>query len=291
MSAPHRPDFGDEDLRELAALDPAAITSSAGLDKQKILARVTTNRPSTDLRRGRSRFVHPLRFVGVAAVAAALAALFIIAPFGSKDSVSAFATWTPIPRAISPDMDRILDGYCDTPRPHAEETGTTSKCEIVAKEQRGEVGFVAARTATGSLKTAIFVGEKKVLGSVAQAPDPSDELKSEEVHTVTRAASTPLPDEPHEVAEHSRLLVTTLIGLVGSNVTAVEIAVNPEISDPAASEMFPVQATVENGMFAAWWPGKEEIAYEPENGLVFNVTLTSGEVLKNVPIFAYYEED
>src|SRR5690625_3778174 len=118
MSAPHRPDFGDEDLRELAALDPAAITSSAGLDKQKILARVTTNRPSTDLRRGRSRCVPPRRFLGVAAGAAALAALFIIAPFGSEDSVSAFATWTPLPRAISPDMERILAGFCDTARRH-----------------------------------------------------------------------------------------------------------------------------------------------------------------------------
>src|SRR5690625_6833478 len=105
MSAPHRPDFGDEDLRELAALDPAAITSSAGLDKQKILARVTTNRPSTDLRRGRSRFVHPLRFVGGAAVAAALAALLIIAHFCYWHSVFAFVICAHITRAFSPVFD------------------------------------------------------------------------------------------------------------------------------------------------------------------------------------------
>lgn len=289
MNASKRVEFADEDLCQLAALDPAREISTSAQQQQAVLVRVKSDQSPDTFGRRRSPLAHPLRWAGVAAVAATLAALFIIAPFGSQDSGSAFATWTPVPTKISPDMDHVLSSFCNTPRPHAEETGIADECEILAKEQRGKVGFVAARTPTGSLKTAVFVGEDEVLRSRSPAPTKAQEPADDEAKALIRAGSVPLPDSSREVTVETDRLVTTIIGLAGSEVAAVEIAVNPEVSDPADSQMFPVQATVENGVFAAWWPAKEEIAYTPENAVVLNVTLNSGEVINNVPIFEWYE--
>lgn len=294
-----------EDLRRLAELDPAhEHPLPANSARQKIFERITdadrrvtdagrrADAKSLDLGRRRAPIAYPLRLALAAVAAVAVAALIVLLPFGVETSTSAFATWTPVPGKISADMNQVLDSYCENPSNDPDGPGTyIPPCEIVAKEQRGEVGFAAAQTDRGSLRTAIYVEGEKVLSSFASSPDLTEELGSSEVHTVSRAASVPSSNASDELAEQDRLLVTTVIGLVGSNVEEIEIAVNPKVADPTDSEMFPVQATVEGGVFAAWWPGKEEIAYEPKNGLVLNVTLANGEVIKNVPMFDYLEQD
>jgi len=296
-----KPDiFSDkpEDLRRLAELDPAAEhTLPSDSTRQKIFERITTSdRPADakplDLGRRRAPFAHPLRWALAAVAAVAVAALIVIAPFGAETSTSAFATWTPVPGKISADMNQVLDSYCENPSTDPDGPGTyIPPCEIVAKEQRGEVGFVAAETAGGGLKTRIYIDGQEALSSHSSGK-PVGTLAPEEVRLDMQAGRASLEDyENFGDLDHPERIVTTIIGHVGSEVASVEIAVNAEISDPNESEMFPVQATVENGIIAAWWPAKEKIAIHPNDGLVFNVTLKNGEVISNVPRFSHHDED
>lgn len=280
MRTPEQTEPLGEDLHYLGALDPAEYPSGLGRGKQEIFARIIGELNRSDLGQSRSSVSHSFRWLAVAAIAALLVAILLIVPFGDDDRRSAFATWTAVPGAVSTEMNHVLDSFCDVSRPHVEETSSTGDCEIVAKEQRGDLGFVAARTASGLLRTAIFLGEDSFLKSVGRTTVQPETLEPNEIKPAFMSSSTGTRDSKR--GEREVLRATTLIGAVGADVIGVEIIGKHELDGIGRSGTFSVRATVENGYFAAWWPTEEGLIGDRDEDLIFNLTLRSGEVLRGV---------
>jgi len=261
----------DAELRDLRLLDPAhPPRPSAGRDEpaQALLARILekprvseapSGRTGAGSRRG--RWV----LVGAAAAAVAVGEV-LMPPWGAPDH--AFASWTPVPEEVPATVEDEIAAQCSN-----ELAMDRLDQEVVLAEERGRVTFgLLARP--GYLRHCLLADGMPVLsGSGSTGPAGGDaELAPAEVRTVMATGGGSGAEA-----------YTTVTGRAGQDVVGVEVHPRGPVEAPGElpGGRLPdtVTATVENGYFAAWWPGISV------RDLELTVHLADGTVLADVPAF------
>ena len=226
-------DLIDQSLRALDPMPDEVPTDS--LRAQRALDGIVVDRPA---RRSRSRTVTRLALAG--GVAAALALSAVIVP-GMSGTPVAYADWTttatPIDRAEAlAGMSTCFDKNIDVP---------SELPDAVIGEQRGPWTFIALSWANGESGSCLF----------RAAPESGEEalgmafFRGAPTKIGGRPLLVPTPDSieangllPLEQSEGDLYQLT---GASGDDVTRVVIH---------AGQLGEVEATVQDGRFAAWWP-------------------------------------
>lgn len=254
-------------LSKLKTLDsaPFAVLSDeerriAGAGKERILA----SDPEVPARRGRRSL--PWLLAASVAAAALVGALVVTVDVGG----SAYASWSPTPSPVTSDDTRIAEEAClsSARRPDA---------RLVLTERRGDWVALAATTSEPAVVTCLVelpvgasrpgdvrAGVSGGQGAVPVGGEFTDGAISEHQAVGFFGAASP------EVAAFN-------VGTVGPDVAAVTITT-------ADGEQ--VEATVENGRFLAWWPGRAFGSETEGNGgaapdLSYRLVLTDGTVIED----------
>lgn len=261
--------MSDHDLHELRILDPAhPARRNVGRDpgSQAMLQRILTEprapAPVADSRSRSSR-----RWVLLGAAAAAVAVGLVTVPrLGTTDH--AFATWTAVPEELAPATHADVAAECSAAAGGFPE----GERGVTVAEDRGRVTFLVSADAGGVRHCLLVDGRfhssgfvSNVLGVGEPAPRDAEALMA----TGSGGGAD---------------AYTAVTGRVGTEVLAVEVV--PGASDTGAEvgQGVPaaVTATVEDGYFAAWWPGELT-----DSGLALSLHLTDGSVVEDLPAFTH----
>ena len=265
----------DHDLR---ALDPTSratngLSDRALDDLTLIMATPPGDATSPEYAGGRAtRTPRRSRWITRALpIAAAAAALAVFSPNLYNDD-SAFASWTAQPAA--PAVDDLteagqlcsqfwIDAGYDDPLPDL---------EVALAEQRGDWTYTVMTTSDDQYVDCMMQLDRGLLGNLLgapfyrgaggladlppQAPDP------EQIEAVMYGGT----------GDNSDVAVLAVSGRAGAEVASV-VAHTPTTGD--------VQATVQDGFWAAWWPAELDRVAGPEmDGLSFTVTLRDGSTFE-----------
>jgi hypothetical protein len=192
------------------------------------------------LRRHRARRT---LLVGAPVVAAAVVVTLVVTGFGPGRQV-AFAGWSATPTVPSPGQVAEANKTCVAFASQSSRSGTLqfgtpeSSWTPMVDDTRGPYTLVvmALTSTTGTDRAACLTG------SGALANDPQ--------LTIAAGAATPQPS-PDAIGTSGwgrggTGADTVLLGTVGKNVTSVTLTL---------ADATKVDATVQNGIYAAWWPG------------------------------------
>ncbi|HLR94264.1 MAG TPA: hypothetical protein VK053_07050 [Jiangellaceae bacterium] len=262
-------DAHDADLRALWLLDPAhepRPQAGQGAAAQKLLTQVLSrpsgagpDEPGHGTHRPLGRWL-----LSATAAAAVVAAVVVAPPWGAPEH--AFATWTPVPEQVSATVEVEIAEECSN-----ELAMDVLDQRVVVAEERGRVTFGLLSRA-GYLSHCLLVDGAWVLsgGGATGSYGSEAQLADDEVQTVLAAAGG-----------NEDTAYTTITGRVGEDVVAVEVHPRGPVEEPGAlpggSLPETVVASVENGYYAAWWPGVSVEAIE------LTIHLADGTVLPDVP--------
>lgn len=258
----------DADLRALDAadrvIDPAARARSAAR-----LDAVIAAEPGLRPFRVNARWLVP------AAAAAMVGALILPGMF---TPTPAYASWTPTPTPLPEPAARAASRACldslaasaakGSAPSHAKPDLRLETVRTVVAEQRGEFVFVALATGSGVEYSCL-----------APAAHP-DRVSSAGGGIPTMASPEPAPLTPQQLTSGGAGLAGSPSGgfgysqgRVGADVRRVTIHADGQR----------VEASVNDGHFAAWWPTKAATAEPmPDPIVTFDVTLADGRVLTDV---------
>ncbi|PWJ48317.1 hypothetical protein SAMN06264364_13142 [Quadrisphaera granulorum] len=256
----------DVDLRRL---DPTSIdTSTRRQDRSRsatadqMLARILTTPQEEPFRAAgepRQRDVHRRWWV-LGGVAAAATAVAVVVPSLLEGGSSAFASWTPTPTPLSDDRAAALQADCLS-------TGAAlgfGGAQVAGlSEARGTYSFTVVATPIG-------VGNCFLLD---EAPVGTDGEQEQGAVSWGLSADLPAPAPDGTAVSWGATsstaagTFTSAIGRVGDDVTAVRLT---------TADGRHVLATVADGYFAAWWPGKAE------QELTIQVTLKDGRTAERL---------
>jgi hypothetical protein len=257
-----------------AALDPSQRLRVDAMLERIIAAPVTPEYAPVGARR-RQRFSRKVIWVPVVAVAVAVGSIVIP---GRGGSATAYASWTSTPSAVAA---RDLQAVTQACRDKAAELGDhgprfdAATIPVAIAERRGDfvavllqldnpdysVSCVATNRPGSSEVDDLSVAAG---GSDGPAPIPP-------AGRITQGGTSQLGDQPPASFTN---------GSVGAGVVGVTIHAGPQV----------VTATVKNGRYFAWWPGKA-FADGPQQPsgqggpaviLTYDVTLTDGTTKTNV---------
>lgn len=257
--------------RELRSLDPAATTMTA--DEQQraaaTLERIVATTPTAARREPgtpRPARRHRIRLALLPTGAVALVAGLVLVP-GGNGGRAAYASWTATPSAVT---DRDLESASAACRTRVYRFVDRAKAAVVLAERRGDHVALLYRTEDPDRSAACLV--RNVPGS----------SEVEDVQVGAGGSDGPAPHAPARgftqgaIFESQGASVTD--GAAGSQVTHVTIHAGS----------LEVTATVANGRYAAWWPGR---AFAPGSApvgggrdprapfLTYDLTLVDGTVL------------
>ncbi|WP_163513083.1 hypothetical protein [Fodinicola acaciae] len=256
----------------LRSIDAAASTLTTDEHQRaaSTLERIIATDPGipapTPPRRGRGR-----RRLAIAALAVLPVAVggWVLLPKG--DDGAAYASWTAAPKAVGGHLDAI-NGAC-----REQATGGSidmGRAKIALAERRGEYVAVLYHTDNPDVSAPCLV----------RNPAGTDTV--DVVGFAIGGSNGPAPKAPAEgfmpgqIAQFADGPVSSVTdGVVGSEVVGVTIHAGK----------LTVQASVENGRYAAWWPGR---AFPegpnqpsgrggPQEILTYDLTLADGTVVHN----------
>jgi hypothetical protein len=254
----NRDSNGDSELPDLTALDPAVRTQgdrAPSVAAQQMLTRilhtprVAPSPPGEPAGDGgktrahhgeiRSAVTRHRRWAMTGGAAAALAAVGIVLPAVTDGpGAAAFASWTPIPSAVPPDEAASWQEQCLA-------TGTDPHGPVTTSltERRGQFTFTLMVTdqAVGNCllidpAATAGTGPEEERGAVSWGP-------SSDLPTPATGSATVRPGATFRSAAGE---FTSAFGRVDEQVVAVHLT-------PDGGR--PVQATLGDGYFTAWWPG------------------------------------
>lgn len=255
-----RPDDAalDAALRSLDPAPRAELTDHEQERAEATFARLVSSPvPTPDAAVPRRR----IRRRAAAVAAAATAAVAGVAAPALLGGGGAFASWTPTPEPVSSAEVPAVVATC------RDAMGAPDRGEdVVLAEQRGDWVFVLLAS-PGERVTCLmekdFVGRSRETseGFVGGGWDPDDP-----------PAPVLAPDglaegTSMESVTEDDATVSFVEGYLGSNVTAVEVHVSTGLD---------VEASVGDGRFAAWWPGRPQSSTVPSETFSYTVTLADG---------------
>ena len=234
---------------DLSRLDPARAIPDDLFNEPRAratLAEITSTPPGQDLPTQRRGSRTGLRLAaGIAA--ASIGALALTQVFSPS---SAYASWTAVPRPASAAESARWGSWCLDM--HAE--GTHHGYEVRLVEARGPYAYVVLGGSQGYEATCLF------------------QEKGDGNHEAS-GFSAPLPQQPPRDG-----LVTNSVRAVADDGNKSAFEVTGRAGPDVASVVFDidgiqVSATLDNGHFAAWWPGPTSLIprWGPPNP---NVTIT-----------------
>ncbi|WP_425309346.1 hypothetical protein AADG42_11410 [Ammonicoccus fulvus] len=216
-----------------------------------------------------------LRWLAIPAAAAAFALVASLWPgFGSRGQ--AYASWTPTPIPVTGELRDKTTDACVTQLASVEKdypgqgperpVAGVDTARILIAEQRGDYVFVAVATDVGANWSCLFEARRPNYPISAGGGIPS----------AMSPAPAPLAPEQLEgggggMSGSREGSFASTQGRVGSDVRGVTIHAGGKT----------VEASVNDGTFAAWWPIED---FKPSlvDNITFDVTLSDGRVLTNV---------
>ncbi|MCM4080286.1 hypothetical protein [Paractinoplanes hotanensis] len=213
----------------------------------------------------------PRRFAGrrgwmlIPAVAAAVAVVLAVAPWGGDGR--AYATWTAVPMPLTSAETGLVGAACqDDLRIYR--ALDLDRAELVLAERRGEYVAMVYRYDNPA-------SEASCLARNLPGTDDVDEVKT------TASGSS----GPFEKAPAGRFMEGAL-SVFPEGVSITEGAAGPGVAGLTIhTEGISVQATVHNGRWVAWWPGRALV--EDGNGKwrdvprTYDVLLNDGRILRD----------
>lgn len=254
------------ELPDLTALDPAVRTRgdrASSPAAQQMLTRILLTprvappgEPAGDAGKPQailSAVTRHRRGALIGAAAAALTTVGIVLPTVTDGpGAAAFASWTPTPSAVSPVEAASWREQClaQGTDPHGPVTTSLS-------ERRGQFAFT------------LIVTDRAVGNCLLLDPAVTEDAGQEERGAVSWGPSGDLPApaagsatvQPGATFRSALGEFTSAFGRVGEQVVAVQLT-------PGGGR--PVQATLGDGYFTAWWPGQDG------DHLTVTVTRTDG---------------
>jgi hypothetical protein len=235
---------------------------------QQILA--TDPRPSANGPRARRRRTRASWIALPLAGAAVVAGVTVVSGPGDPDP--AYASWTPEPTSLSAEEKEIAGGACidrwwqeDLPSPR-----------LVLAERRGEwVGVVYADAAPAVTMCLMYLPEGSSRPRNVHAGRSGGQGAIPVEGEFTDGAMSQITDPGLLGIGAADRTVSFDVGDVGPDVEAVTIT---------TADGEEVDATVENGRFVAWWPGRAFGDETEGNGgpapdLAYRLTLRDGTVI------------
>jgi hypothetical protein len=265
-----------------AALDPSQRLRADAMLERIIAAPVTPEHAPVGARR-QQRFSRKLIWVPVVAVAVAVGSI-VIPPGRGGGSATAYASWTSTPSAVAAgDLEAV-----------------TQACRDYVAEQFAELGDHGPRFDAATIPVAIAERRGDFVAVLLQLDNPDYSVScvatnrpgSSDVDDLSAAAGGsdgPAPIPPagritqggsSQFGDQPGASVSFTSGLAGAGVVGVTIHAGPQV----------ITATVKNGRYVAWWPGKA-FADGPQQPsgqggpaviLTYDVTLTDGTTKTNV---------
>lgn len=264
----------DHDLR---ALDPTSRNtnglSDRALDDLNRIMSTRSGDPTSSAYAGAraARAPHRSKWVTRALpIAAAAAALAVFSPSLYSDD-SAFASWTAQPAAPAVDDVEEAGRVCADLWTDAG-TDPLPNLRVALAEQRGDWTYTVMTTSDGQYVDCTMQLDRGVLGNLfgnyrggggSLAPLPAEPPAADRIEAMSYSGTG---------GGDSDVAALAVSGRVGADVTGV-VAHTPDAGD--------VQATVQDGYWAAWWPTQFDRADGPEmDGLSFTVTLRDGSTFE-----------
>lgn len=251
----------------LRNLDPAPETALTEMERQhaadtfvRILATPGDDLPQAEPerpRRRRTRLLVPVGLVGAAGVA--MSALLL-------SGGSALASWTPTPELLSPTETSAAAGTCRA------DLGILASGEpALVAERRGKWTYVLLSDSKGEgsclMRNDVVghdPGPHEVFGDYDADPGAAPTVARDRI---VEMGSTATSVDEGWLREDGWL--TWTYGYAGSDVTGVTV------HTPLG---FDVEASVDNGRFAAWWPSVKPSSKNPDvmGAWSYTVTLADG---------------
>lgn len=262
----------DDALRTLDPAD-AVLSPEASARGDALLSSIVDPEPAdgnvVPLRhRTRTRWLR----IGVAAATLAVAGMMIPGFIAPKP---AYASWTPVPADVAPDVKAKAVETCKAELARSAEPMqgiapdqqpvVLGEPRVAIAEQRGDYVLIALTTENGAELSCLFA-----------ASDPGTLISAGGALPTALSDTTPPPADGilcggagyQSVGDDA---FANVIGRAGADVKAVTIHSGDKT----------IQASVQDGNFAAWWPlarGVDPGAAHLDD-LVFDVTLTDGRVI------------
>lgn len=213
---------------------PSAAAPSSGPPST---GRAATTPPA---QRPRRRARRPLLVISLAILTAALIGSFLLGDSGPEP---ASVSWSPTPEALDPGSPAVQT--CSAGADGAQIV------DALILEQRGITALLVGTDAAGDRVTCLVVGagEGSTSSSISSPSSVADEIAPGELISqgllLTQA-------DPAAEGDSDTAYQLAAAGAAGSDVVAVTL-------QTSAGE---VEATVDNGAFAAWWPVADEAAMD-----------------------------
>jgi hypothetical protein len=238
-------DASMKDLEQLAVLDPARGREPTAMEWTRSQAYVERVMAGEVNPRSARRPVGRWLAVGVAAAAAGAVAVVAVPVLLPGTAEKAIASWTAAPSSRTGEQVLPQARACA-----GNEVGGVSSAvhptDVLLAEQRGVATLLIMKKSSGTVVECLSVGKDQLASMGLADGRPLPALPAGTVNLETMS-STGSGDG----------MWSNIIGLVGSDVTGVEVRLdNGRV----------LQASVKAGWWAAWWPG-------PEGGEVDHLTV------------------
>ncbi|OKI49276.1 hypothetical protein A6A27_35170 [Micromonospora sp. CB01531] len=237
-------DLDMKNLESLAVLDPARGREPTDMEWTRSRAFVDRVIAGEVTRRAAHRPVRRWLAVGAAAVAAGAVGAVAVPALLPGTAERAVASWTAVPSSRTGEQVLPQARACA-----ASDVGARSSSphpdDVLLAEQRGVATLLIVRKA-GTVVECLSVGDDQfaAMGLLDDGPLPAQPAGTVTLETMSSLGS-------------GEGMMSNIVGLVGPGVTGVEIRLdNGRV----------MQASVEAGWWAAWWPG-------PEGGEVDRLTV------------------
>ncbi len=266
----------DDSLRRLDAAQATPLTPEQLDRAETSLNRIMSCEPvaHTPARPTPIRRLVTRRRVIIPLAATALAAGYLVLPRGGNES-PAYASWTPIPAAVSPtDVDVVKRACVDQLGKHDHSPFELGKASVVLAERRGDVVVLLYRTDNPDMSASCVAVNRP--GS-RDVEDVSSAIGGGSGPAQKAPANSFIEGSISQFGGPYKASITD--GAVGPGVVGVTIHAGSTA----------VRASVNNGRYVAWWPGQAfadgPLPPSGEGGpasiLSYDLTLTNGQVLKN----------
>lgn len=267
----------------LRILDPSVgvADEAAAVRRDALLARIVATDPgpgntARKPRRTSGPILRPGRLaLGLAAAAVAATATITLWPDGPGGGGAAFASWTAAPTAVAgAELDEIA-AACEKAFADFDHLATGEIGHPFLAERRGDYVAVLFRQANPDMSSSC-VAEAPIGGAI------------DAVAIGMTGGSGPMPVPPAGRISDAAIsqfqmsgdIASFAGGAVGEGVVGVTIH----------SDGHTVEATIKDGQYAAWWPGRAVADFEAPSGeepdivvlLRFDVTMADGTVLTDV---------
>ena len=261
-----------------AALDPSQRLRADAMLERIIAAPVLPEYAPVGARR-RQRFSRKVIWVPVVAVAVAVGSIVI--PPGRGGSATAYASWTSTPSAVAArDLQAVTQACRDQYVAELADHGPridAATIPVAIAERRGD--FVAV----------LFVQDNPDYSVSCVATNRPGSSGVDDLSVAAGGSSGPAPIPPagritagptSQFGDQPGASASFTNGSAGAGVVGVTIHAGPQV----------ITATVKNGRYVAWWPGKAfaDGPRQPSGKggpaviLTYDVTLTDGTTKTNV---------